>query len=152
MPKAVQQTTTSKKTNAPSDPCLVALDNHKRATTTWRNAWPALEEAELEAEHKHGERPDGDELAGKEWDERAGLTALRREHDRASAAELRAAWKLAETEPTTVAGAAAVLAYITAEPAVGLFDLGETAWHETAFRTVAAALANITAQGKRAAA
>jgi hypothetical protein len=29
---------------------------------------------------------------------------------------------------------------------VGLFDLGENPWHETAFRTVAAALAKLTEQ------
>jgi len=36
-------------------------------------------------------------------------------------------------------GAAALLAYITIMPLTSLFELGETAWHATAFRTVAAA-------------
>ena len=93
----------------------------------------------------------GTELAGKEWDERAGLANLRRDYDRANMAERRAAWKLARTKPTTAAGASAMLTYISTEPAVGLFDLGETDWHETAFRTVAASLAQITGQSKRAA-
>jgi hypothetical protein len=93
----------------------------------------------------------GTELAGKEWDERAGLAELRRDHDRAASAEWSAAWKLAKAEATTVAGASAFLTYISTEPAVGLFELGETEWHETAFRTVAAALAKITRQSQRAA-
>jgi hypothetical protein len=80
----------------------------------------------------------GTELAGKEWDKRAGPADLRRDHDRAASAEQRAAWKLARTKPTTAAGASAPLTYIATEPAVGLFDLGETEWHETAFRTVVA--------------
>jgi hypothetical protein len=33
----------------------------------------------------------------------------------------------------------------------GLFKLGETDWHETAFRTVVASLAKITAQSQRGA-
>jgi hypothetical protein len=33
----------------------------------------------------------------------------------------------------------------------GLFELGETHWHETAFRTVVASLAEITRQSQRAA-
>jgi hypothetical protein len=42
-------------------------------------------------------------------------------------------------------GAAAMLAYIAVDGVTGLFELGETAWHEDAFRTVVAALAQITA-------
>jgi hypothetical protein len=86
----------------------------------------------------------GTELAGEQWDERAGLTALRRDHDRADSAVGRAALKMAQTEPTTAAGASALLSYIATDKGTGLFELGETDWHETAFRTVAAALAKIT--------
>jgi hypothetical protein len=64
----------------------------------------------------------GSELAGEQWDERAGLAALRR--DPASA------WKLARTKPTTAARASALLSYIATEPASGLFDLGEMAGTE----------------------
>jgi hypothetical protein len=70
--------------------------------------------------------------------------------DAISAAE-NAAWKMAQTKPTTVAGAAALLAYIATNPTNELFELGETDWHETAFRTVTAALAKITRQSHRAA-
>jgi hypothetical protein len=35
------------------------------------------------------------------------------------------------------------LSYIADAPAVGLFDLSETLWHETTFRTIAAALNKI---------
>lgn len=58
----------------------------------------------------------------------------------------RAAWRMARTKPGTAAGAAALLAYITTGPITGLFTLGETYWHETAFRNVAAALAEIARQ------
>jgi hypothetical protein len=55
------------------------------------------------------------------------------------------------TEATTEAGASAMLTYITTGPITGLFELGETDWHETAFRTVVAALAKITGQLQRCA-
>jgi hypothetical protein len=58
---------------------------------------------------------------------------------------------MARTEPSTAAGAAALLAYITTGPITGLFELGETAWHETAFRTAVASLAQITGQSQRGA-
>jgi hypothetical protein len=58
---------------------------------------------------------------------------------------------MARTKPTTAAGASALLAYITTGPITGLFELGETHWHKTAFRTVTAALARITRQSQRAA-
>jgi hypothetical protein len=48
------------------------------------------------------------------------------------------------------AGAAALLEYITTRPTTGLFELGETSWHETAFRTVVASLAEITGQSRAA--
>jgi hypothetical protein len=51
---------------------------------------------------------------------------------------------MARIKPTTAAGASALLAYITTGPVTGLFELGETSWHETAFRTVVASLAKIT--------
>lgn len=54
-------------------------------------------------------------------------------------------------KPTTAAGASAMLNVIATEPTTGLFELGETHWHETAFRTVTAALAKITRQSQRAA-
>jgi hypothetical protein len=58
---------------------------------------------------------------------------------------------LASTKPATITGASAMLFYVAIAPAVGLFDLGEMDWHETAFRTVAASLAKITGQSRRAA-
>jgi hypothetical protein len=59
--------------------------------------------------------------------------------------------KTPSTKPTTAAGASALLAYITSGPITGLFELGETHWHETAFRTVVASLAKIARQSQRAA-
>jgi hypothetical protein len=87
---------------------------------------------------------DKESLALEAASDKAGLG------DAISAAE-NAAWKMAQTKPTTVAGAAALLAYITTGPITGLFELGETHWHETAFRGVVASLAKITRQSQRAA-
>jgi hypothetical protein len=70
-----------------------------------------------------------------------------RDVERAFEAAEEAAWRLAKTKPTTAAGAAAMLAYIATGPITGLFELGETRWHETAFRTVVASLAKITGAG-----
>jgi hypothetical protein len=80
---------------------------------------------------------------------RAG--APQRDVDRASDAEEKAPWKIARTTPTTAAGAAGLLEYIAVGPITGLFELGETSWHETAFRTVTAALAKIARQPQKAA-
>jgi len=56
---------------------------------------------------------------------------------------------MARTKPSTVA--AAMLTYITTDKSTGFFELGETKWHETACRRVAASLAKITGQSQRAA-
>jgi hypothetical protein len=109
---------TKKKPAPRPDPAFEAIDNHKNADKAFLAAAAALR--------------------------RAGLTALRRDYERASDAEDNAAWKLARTKATTAAGASALLTYIATEPITGLFELGETDWHETAFRTVVASLAKIT--------
>ncbi len=62
-----------------------------------------------------------------------------------------AAWEMAHTKPTTVAGAAALLEYVTVGPTTGLLNAGETLWHETALRTVVESLAEITRAAPRAA-
>jgi hypothetical protein len=66
--------------------------------------------------------------------------ACQRDVDLALEAAERAAWKMSKTKPGTVAGCAAMLAYISNGDCVGLFDVGETAWHQTAFGTVAKTL------------
>jgi hypothetical protein len=71
--------------------------------------------------------------------------------DRAMADSQRAARKMARTKPTTVGGASAMLSYIATNPITGLFELGETGWHEVGFRTVTASLARIARQSQRAA-
>jgi hypothetical protein len=57
-----------------------------------------------------------------------------------------AACHMAVTKPTTVAGASAMLSYLTRE----LFELGEQSWHKIAVSTVTDALAEITRQPQRA--
>ena len=71
--------------------------------------------------------------------------------DRACDAAEKAAWKMARTKLVTAAGAAALREYVTTGPITGIFELGETDRHETAFRNVAASLAKITRRSQQAA-
>ena len=128
MPKATAKSTTKKKSKAAprkGDPIFAALENHKKRDRAW-----------LDLEHAREARP---------------RTIKRRDVDRACDTAEKAALKVARTRPTTVAGVAALLTYITTEPVTGMFELGETQWHEAAFRTVTASLAKITGQSQRAA-
>jgi hypothetical protein len=123
MPKATAKSTTKKKSKAAprkGDPIFAALENHKKRDRAW-----------LDLEHAREARP---------------RTVKRSDVDRASDAAEKAAWKMARTKPGTDAGAAAMLTYITTDKSTGFFELGETKWHETAFRTVAASLAKIARQ------
>ena len=72
--------------------------------------------------------------AQKAWDKRAGLSALRREYDKALADETRAQRRMVKTRPTTPAGAAAFLAYVNADM------MGEADWHRPAIETLIATL------------
>jgi hypothetical protein len=75
----------------------------------------------------------------KEWDKNAGLTALRRDLDRALTAEKRAYWNLAYTHPTTPAGAGAFLDYFRTR----MFEMGDERWHAYALGTLVTALAGM---------
>jgi hypothetical protein len=109
------------------DPIFAAIDNHRKLDRAW---------LDLEAASERAGRGDD----------------VRKYHvDRASDAAEKAAWKMAQTKPSTAAGASALLTYITTGPITGLFELGETHWHETAFRNVAASLAKITHRSQQAA-
>jgi hypothetical protein len=55
-------------------------------------------------------RRTAEERAAQEWDERVGLTAMRRDAEVANSAEQRAAMQMARTKPRTPAGAGALLA------------------------------------------
>jgi hypothetical protein len=122
MPKATKMNSTPTassartRTSAADDPAFAAIDRHQKLDGIWL-----------------------DRCRGEE----DGL-AKECEVDRAADAAERAAWRMARTKPTTAAGAAELLTYITTGPITGLFELGETHWHETAFRTCAEALARIT--------
>ncbi len=63
----------------------------------------------------------------------------------------KAAWKMARTKPTTVAGATALLEYVTVRPTTGLLNAGETFWHETALRMIVESLTEITREAAQAA-
>jgi len=76
------------------------------------------------------------ERAGVEWDHRAGIAPLREQYERANAAERRAAMQMARTKPTTLAGAAALVAYTRRD----LMNAPDPAWPMVALKTVAVAL------------
>lgn len=126
MPKAAQKTTTAK-ANKPAkiDPAIEAVDRSRKADRVF-----------FDRARVADEQPDN-------------LTA-ERQLARAVASSERCGWELATTEPTTLAGASAMLNYIVDEPAVGLFDVGEMDWHETAFRTVTRALAKLARESRPA--
>jgi hypothetical protein len=107
------------------DPTFAAIDSHRKLDRAW------LDLAKLEEAGSYG-------VTG-------------RDVEKASGAAEEAAWRFARTRLTTAAGAAAMLAYIATGPITGLFELGEARWHENAFRTVVASLAEITGQSERAA-
>jgi hypothetical protein len=113
----------STRTTISSDPTFVAIEAHRKLDQVFLDLCRARD---------------------------AGL-ATERAVERANDEAEKSAWKMARTEPTTAAGASAMLTYITTRPLTGLFELGETDWHETAFRTVVASLANITGQSAKAA-
>jgi hypothetical protein len=81
----------------------------------------------------------GTELAQKEWDKRAGIATQRRDCERALTVHSRAAWKLARTEPTTPAGAGALLAYVKEI----MSETGDMDWHPIALDTLVRALASM---------
>jgi hypothetical protein len=70
---------------------------------------------------------------------RAGITLLREQYERASAAERRAAMRLARTKPTTLAGAAVLIAYTRRD-----IMKGEEDWQTGALKTVASALTRMS--------
>jgi len=120
MPKATAKSTTKKKSKAAprkGDPAFAAIENHRKRDRAW-----------LDLEHAREARP---------------RTIKRRDVDRAHDAADKAAWKMARTQPRTTAGASALLTYIATDKTTGFFELGETRWHETAFRTVVASFARI---------
>lgn len=92
---------------------------------------------DAKARERKGER------AERAWDRRAGITAQRRECDRASALDNRLHMTMAATKPTTPAGAAALLTYLRDD-----MQGGETEWHEIALDTIIATLPTWTLQAK----
>jgi hypothetical protein len=76
----------------------------------------------------------------------AGGNELQEKIDIADRAAREAAWHLARAKPATVAGAAAMLRYVTAEPLVGLLDSGQDDRYASASSAVTAALAELARQ------
>jgi hypothetical protein len=84
------------------------------------------------------------EHAGVEWDHRVGIAPLRAQYVRANAAERRAAMRMARTKPTTLADAAALIAYTRHD-----IMEGEVDWQMVALKTVAVTLVRMTPSSAR---
>jgi hypothetical protein len=131
MPKATQATTT-KSNITPADPFIAARATLKRLDLKWLDMASARDAATE---------------AGASGPSESDVEA-------ASDQALAAAWEMARTEPTTTAGAAAMLRYLTRDPMYGLwkaFDYGKAVWLETGFQTLERSLAKM-ARGSRSAA
>jgi hypothetical protein len=103
---------------------------------------PAADREQVEKEYLHAKaRLTAAERAGVEWDHRAGIAPLRKQYEHAKATEGRAAMRMARTKPTTLAGAAALIAYTRRE----LIDIADSAWPVVALKTAASALARMDA-------
>jgi hypothetical protein len=74
--------------------------------------------------------------AGVAWDKSTGLATLRKDVDNRVAAAGRYATRLAQTMPTTPAGAAALIRYILDDD----LEADESYWHMTALKSAVAAL------------
>jgi hypothetical protein len=118
MPKAAKKRITTTKKGTARNPIFPRIEMHRKLDRAYLRL-AALEEAGLDC-------------------------VTEADLERASDALERAAWKMARTKPTTVAGASAMLTYITTGNTTGLFTLGEQQWHEAAFRNAAAALVEIS--------
>lgn len=102
---------------------------------------------QIESEYQAAKaREIAQQQAGKEWDKRAVLAKLRQEQDQCRRADHRALLKLAKTMPTTAAGAAAFLAYVKTNIAIGEAD-----WHLIAMDTIVRSLKAIDSQKRIAA-
>jgi hypothetical protein len=96
-----------------------------------------VDPATIEQEHLDAkERYQAQVAAGLAWDKRAGLATLRKDVDRRVATAGRTATCLAQTMPTTPAGAAAIIQYILDDD----LEADESYWHMIALRTAVAAL------------
>ena len=81
--------------------------------------------------------------AGLEWDKRTGLAPLRQRYERTRRAETAAGRRMAETKPSTPAGAVALVDYVRHD-----IEIGEgPEWHKNALETTAAALTRMSSRG-----
>jgi hypothetical protein len=96
-----------------------------------------LSPEEIEQEYRDAKaRYQAAQQAAHEWDERAGIAHLRTRNDDLREAFFETGCQLAETKPTTTAGAAALVAYACDD-----MERGEMGWHAPALKSVAEALA-----------
>jgi hypothetical protein len=96
---------------------------------------PGADKKQVEKDYRDAKaRLAAAERAGVEWDHRAGIAPLREQYERANAAERRAAMRMARTKPTTLAGAAALIAYTRRD-----IMEGEVDWQMVALRAFAVA-------------
>ena len=140
--------TTKRKTRKASaaksaDPVFAAIAEHKVLVKESNRLEKSCETARDKAERKYGEwirtpKPG-------EWQGEAIITPFYDRWNRAGRAERKAGMRMARTQPTTVAGAAALVAY-TQRDIVENFNSDLSDWCTIALKTAAAALTRIGAE------
>jgi hypothetical protein len=122
-------------TSATHDPIFAAIEENRRLNEEWDRLERALDKAQGLARAEFGCRPSDDERAAWEWDERAGLEELQDRREEVVDAEEQHRMRLAQTKPSTVAGAAALVAYVVED-----MEIGGHEWQTLALETVVEAL------------
>lgn len=114
-------------------------DRREEFLRDWAKGDPTLTMI-VEAEYEDAkEREQAARAAGVDWDTKNGLTDLRERYHRTEGDVNTAVRRLSETEPTTVAGCAALVQAVAEE-----IEGGEMAWFEPGLRNAARALTRLT--------
>jgi len=107
---------------------------------------PGADRRKIEKEYRQKKAEEADLIRAKtQWYERHGLAALRARHYQLIEEHFAARARLAKTKPTTVAGCAALVAYVCADLELNLSPQEE--WPLAPLKTAAAALHSIAAGG-----
>ena len=107
---------------------------------------PGADRKQVEREYRDAKhRAGAGARAGFAWDKRTGIAPLRQLYERTRRAETAAGRRMANTKPTTPAGAAALIDYVRRD-----IEIGEgPEWHKIALAITAAALSSMSSRGMR---
>jgi len=105
---------------------------------------PGADRKQVEREYRYAkDRARAAVRAGLEWDKRAGIAPLRQLYERTRRAETAAGICMANTKPTTLAGAAVLVDYVRHD-----IEIEEgPEWHKIALATTAATLSSMSSRG-----